>query len=68
MGVTLIKKPDTAEALDAELAAAVIAICSSRARGGQHLTTFKSEFQGVPSTPYLIAVEEDAYPFATPET
>jgi len=58
--VRVIKKPDTAEALDAELAAAIVAVCSIRQRPGQHLAAFKSEFHGVPSTPYLIAVEEDA--------
>jgi len=58
--IRVIKKPDTAEALDAELAAAVLAVCSRRARGGLHLTDLKSKFKGVPSTPYLIAIEEDA--------
>ena len=69
--VRVIKKPDTTEALDAELAAAIDAICSGRERPGQHLTGFRAAFQGVPSTPYLIALEEDvaeqgARPFAPP--
>jgi CheY-like chemotaxis protein len=58
--VRVISKPDTTEALQAELAAAIEAVCSARARGQPHLTTYKSTFQGVPSTAYLIAIEEDA--------
>jgi len=58
--VRVIQKPDTTAALDAELASAIGAVCSGRERSGQHLTAFKSDFHGVPSTAYLIAIEEDA--------
>jgi CheY-like chemotaxis protein len=58
--IRVIRKPDTTEALDAELAAAIGAVCAGGTGDARRLTAFKSAFHGVPSTPYLIALEDEA--------
>jgi len=53
----VISKPDTLESLELELSLAVTAACSRRLRpdgGGR-----RTDFHGIPSTPFLIALEEE---------
>jgi CheY-like chemotaxis protein len=54
----VISKPDSIEALEFELSSAITAACSRRPsanNGGMP----RAAFHGVPSTPYLIALEEE---------
>ena len=54
----VISKPDTIEALESELSSAVTAACSSRL-GADSGAMPRAAFHGIPSTPFLIALEEE---------